>query len=118
MNKKTLLSAIAGVFSVVMAANAQIVDTYAFTMNLNIPRIYNNNDSLGYRKYQPQKLTGELLFVYSESYRKVDVKIKGLYNRTHKVGGKPVTYECYEYPYDDNQVLVVGIGSNKTLKFT
>lgn len=33
------------------------------------------------------------------------------------MGGKPVTYQCYEYPYDDNGVLVVGVGSNKTLKF-
>lgn len=117
MNKKTILSAIAGVFSVVMAANAQIVDTYDFTMHLYIPRVYDNMQSLGYRKYQPQTLKGQLMFIYSDDGETV-VKVKGLENRTHKVNGKRVTYECYEYPYDDNGVLVVGIGSNRTLKFT
>ena len=52
MNKKTILSAIAGVFSVVMATNAQIVDTYDFTMRLYVPRVYDNMQSLGYRRYQ------------------------------------------------------------------
>ena len=117
MNKKTILSAIAGVFSVVMAANAQIVDTYSCTMRLNVPRIYNNMESLGYRRYQPQTLKGELMFIYSDS-REIIVKVKGLENRTHKINGSRVTYKCYDWPYDDNQVLVVGIGSNKTGKFT
>ena len=32
-------------------ANAEYVQKYAFKMNLQIPRIYNNAESLGYRKY-------------------------------------------------------------------
>lgn len=115
MNKKIILSLVAGLLS--FAAIAQIVDTYSFTMRLNVPRVFNNMESLGYRKYQPQTLKGELLFIYAGPGETV-VKVKGLYNKTHKVNGKPVTYECWDWPYDDNQVLVVGIGSNKTLKFT
>ena len=116
MNKKTILSAIAA-FAFAMVANAQIVDTYSFTMHLYVPRIYDNMQSLGYRKYQHQTLKGELMFIYSDSEETV-VKVKGLENRTHKINGHRVTYKCYDWPYDDNQVLVVGIGSNKTGKFT
>ncbi len=57
------------------------------------------------------------MFIYSDSEDTV-VKVKGLENRTHKINGHRVTYKCYYWPYDDNQVLVIGIGSNKTGKFT
>ena len=57
------------------------------------------------------------MFIYSDSGETV-VKVKDLENRTHHINGNRVTYTCYEYPYDDNQILVVGIGNNKTLKFT
>ena len=115
MNKKIILSMVAGLLS--FAAIAQIVDTYSFTMKPNVPRVYNNMESLGYRRYQPQTLKGELLFIYAGPGETV-VKVKGLYNKTHKVNGKPVTYECEDWPYEDKWVLVVGVGSNKTLKFT
>lgn len=115
MHKKFILSLVAALLS--LAASAQIVDTYSFTMRLYVPRIYDNMESLGYRKYQPQTIKGELLFIYTDDGETV-VKVKGLENHTHRVNGKRVTYKCYDWPYDDNQVLVVGIGSNKTLKFT
>lgn len=38
----------------------QIVDTYKIKMSIYVPRIYDNYQSLGYRKYQKQSLTGEL----------------------------------------------------------
>ena len=57
------------------------------------------------------------MFIYSDSGETV-VKVKDLENRTHRINGNRVTYTCYEYPYDDNQNLVVGIGNNKTLKFS
>lgn len=96
---------------------AQIVDTYSFTMHLNVPRIYDNMQSLGYRKYQSQTLKGKLLFIYKDDGETL-VKVKDLVNRTHRINGKRVTYTCYDYPYEDNGILVVGIGSNRTLKFT
>lgn len=116
MNKKAILSALFAIFAMT-TASATIVDTYLFTMRLNIPRVYDNMQSLGYRKYQPQTLKGELLFIYTDSGETI-VKVKDLENRTHKVNGKRVTYTCYDYLYNDNGVLVVGVGSNKTLKFT
>lgn len=96
---------------------AQIVDTYSFTMHLNVPSIYDNMQSLGYRKYQSQTLKGKLLFIYKDDGETL-VKVKDLVNLTHRINGKMVTYTCYEYPYEDNGILVVGIGSNRTLKFT
>lgn len=31
--------------------------------------------------------------------------------------GKNITYKCSEYPYDDGDTLIVGVGSNMTLTF-
>ena len=61
-------------------------------------------------------MKGKLLLIYTDDGETV-VKVKDLENRTHKVNGKRVTYECYENFNDNNGVLVVGVGSNKTLKF-
>ena len=116
MNKKAILSALFAIFAMA-TASATVVDTYLFTMRLNVPRVYDNMQSLGYRKYQAQTLKGELFFIYTDSGETI-VKVKDLENRTHKVNGRKVTYTCYDYPYNDNGVLVVGVGSNKTLKFT
>lgn len=49
MNKKIILSMVAALLC--FAADAQIVDTYSFTMRLNVPRVFNNMESLGYRRY-------------------------------------------------------------------
>lgn len=99
-----------------MQASAQVVDTYKFTMNLKVPRIYDNMQSLGYRKLQSQRLVGELQFVYKND-GSVNVRVKNLVNKSHKIGGNCISYVCYEYPYDYHDPLVVGIGSNKTGKF-
>ena len=99
-----------------MQASAQVVDTYKFTMNLKVPRIYDNMQSLGYRKLQSQRLVGELQFVY-KSDGTTTVRVKNLVNKTHKINGIPISYVCYEFPYDYHEPLVVGIGSNKTGKF-
>lgn len=57
-----------------------------------------------------------MFIIYTDGQETL-VKVNGLENRTHKIGGKRVTYECSEIPYEDNGVLAVGVGSNKTLKF-
>ena len=112
---KTVVSGIfAGLVS--LASFAHVIDQYSFTMHLYVPRVYDNMQSLGYRKYQPQTLKGTLFVVYTDDGETL-VKVKGLENRTHKIGGKRVTYECYENINDNNGVLAVGVGSNKTLKF-
>lgn len=99
-----------------ITTNAQIVDTYRFTMNLKVPRIYDNMASKGYRKLQPQRLVGDLQFVYKTDGT-VKVRVKNLVNKSHKISGVPISYVCYEYPYEYHDALVVGIGSNKTGKF-
>ena len=113
---KTATIGLLAAFTSFASHGAAIVDSYDFTMRLNVPRIYDNMQSKGYRKYQPQTLKGTLLLIYPDSSEPI-VKVNGLRNLTHRIGGKMVTYECYEWPYDDNAVLTVGIGSNKTGKF-
>lgn len=94
----------------------QTIDTYSFKMSLRIPRIYNNMDSKGYRKYQRQVIQGELKFIYNDD-GSADIKVQNLYNKTHKINGRNITYECSEYPYESIPNLLVGVGSNKTMKF-
>lgn len=45
------------------------------------------------------------------------MKVNSLVNRTHRINGTPISYECYEYPYDYHDALVVGIGNNRTGRF-
>ena len=85
-------------------------------MNLKVPRIYDNMASKGYRKLQPQRLVGDLQFVYKDDGT-TTVRVKNLVNKTHKINGIPISYVCYDFPYDYHDPLVVGIGSNKTGKF-
>jgi hypothetical protein len=119
MKKKnnTLMRALLIVVSscVFAGSHAQIVDTYNFKMRLDVPRIYDNMQSRGYRKYQPQILKGELQFVYRDSSDVQDVRVRvlNLYNKTHKINGRNVTYICSDSPSDETS-LVVGVGSNKT----
>ena len=116
MNIKTFAAAGALTILAAFQSFATTVDSYNFTMRLQVPRIYDNMQSKGYRKYQPQTIVGTLFLIYSDDGETI-VKIKDLKNRTHKVNGKMVTYECHDWPYEDNGILVVAVGSNKTLKF-
>ena len=91
----------------------QTRDIYNFNMVLKVPRIYDNYQSMGYRKLQPQRLSGELHFIY-KSNGKTTVEVKNLKNKTHKINGVPITYICYKYPYQGHEPTMVAIGSNKT----
>ena len=108
MKKLVLLAALALASAHVAA---EIVDTYVFTMRLDVPRIYDNMQSLGRREYQTQTVTGELRIVYDEDgAASPKIEVDGLVNKTHKIGGKPITYtvEVKESP------SVVFLGSNRT----
>lgn len=94
------------------------VDTYRFRMRLQVPRIYNNTESLGYRKYQNQRIDGYLQFVYNDTTGKTKVRVKGLENITHKINGRRITYECYDYPYDGISCSISAVGNNRTGKFS
>ena len=58
MNKRSMLSAFSAALIFSFTATAQIVDVYSFRMLLYVPRIYNNMESMGYRKYQLQTISG------------------------------------------------------------
>ena len=113
---KNAIAVLSTTAMLVLSCIGQTVDTYSFKMNLKVPRIYNNGESLGYRKLEPQKLVGELQFIYNDD-GSVNVKVNKLENRTHKENGVPILYTCYDFPYENHNPLVVGIGSNKTGKF-
>ena len=93
------------------------VDEYKFTMYVYVPRIYDNNLSLGYRKYQRQKITGYLQIAYPNDGSRPTILVEDLVNKTHKLSNKAnITYKCKV----DSGVMyprVNLIGNNKTCKF-
>ena len=98
------------------ATNIVEVENYSLKLRLNVPRIYNNNESLGSRKYQSQLVVGTMQLYYDKSGQLVDVQFKDLVNRKHKLSnGKNVTYttalDSTVYPRFNV------IGSNKTKEF-
>ncbi len=126
----TLALAISVGFGVNLAANVDdeydyeepqvevaAVDTYIFTMHLAVPRIYDNAQSLGSRKYQSQTIKGEMLMMYGKDAKLVDVQFTNMVNKTHKLSnGKYVSYgrttlDTIIWPRFN------AIGSNKTGKF-
>lgn len=93
------------------------IDTYALTMRLSVPRIYNNTQSLGSRKYQSQLVKGKMLMLYNKSGDLVDVQFTNMVNKTHKLSnGKYVTYDR---TFLDTTIWprFNAIGNNKTEKF-
>lgn len=63
---------------------------------LYVPRIYNNSDSLGYRKYQRQRIVGKMAFGFSQDGKIVDVQFHDLINKTHRLSnGSHVTYKGF-----------------------
>ena len=117
--KKTILTVFA-VCALLFACNSQdsqiaATETYQLKLSLNVPRIYNNTQSLGYRKYQKQKIVGKMQLRFDKDGKLVDVKFIDLVNQTHKMSnGKNVVYKTeldIVYPKFNC------IGSNKTQKF-
>ena len=98
------------------STTATVVDTYKFKMRIDVPRIYENSLSLGYRKYQKQTLYGELQVRYPQGEDYVDFQVKGLYNKTHKVNGSSVKYDCFGW--NEGDWMAVAVGNNKTRKFS
>ena len=123
MKKKILTIALAALTLVagIAAYDAQdevwAQDVYDIKMHIYVPRIYDNNQSLGYRKYQSQSVQGEMLMQYNVYGQLIDVKFTNMVNRTHKMAnGKNVTYNAF-LDYDKQWPKFNAIGSNKTLKF-
>ena len=118
LNKICLMTFVA-LTSIVSSIKAEVVDVYDFKMSLKIPRIYNNSSSLGYRKYQIQTIKGYLIFSYRNRNSIPLISVCSLYNKTHKINGNSITYECevdnegdYFYP------RISYVGNNRLNKFT
>lgn len=75
-------------FACSTAFSACCTEVYDLYIDVKVPRVYDNSDSLGYRKYQSQRLQGVLYADADGAY------VTGLYNRKHKVGGINVRYTC------------------------
>ena len=96
----------------------QIVDIYNLTMQLKVPQVVENTQSLGKRLYRTQKITGNLLVHYDIDQESVEmIELTNLTNHSFKVGGKKVTYKAL--PDFESMVPCIwnAIGSNKTLVF-
>ncbi len=118
--KKLILSIIAAlVVTSTQAAAYQVVDVYNFKMILKVPRVYDNMQSLGYRKYQTQLVTGTLKLAYKSNgkWDRPTVVVSSLVNKSHKLSnGKHVTYDTIidtDAVYPRFNV----IGNNKTCVF-
>lgn len=96
---------------------ATYVQRYKLKMQLNIPRVYNNTKSLGYRKYQSQSISGTMYLEYDKSGNFIGMSFSNFVNRTHVLSsGKNVMYDCF-LDTSKRQPTLVAIGSNKTQKF-
>lgn len=121
--KKLLFALLSAVCLGVSADESEytgVTDVYKFSMSLKVPRIYNNNCSLGYRKYQGQNITGYLKIKYPNvaagESGQPEITITGLENKTHKINGKNITYKV-TVGYDGPMTRVNLIGDNKKDEF-
>lgn len=97
----------------VYATERPVTDVYDFKMIVEVPRVYDNMESLGYRKYQRQLITGRMTVTYDTSGESRPVVSFGkLVNKTHKVNGENVEYDVTIQNSVTPRVNV--IGSNKT----
>lgn len=94
----------------------QSVDVYDFRMRVKVPRIYNNTQSRGERKWQTQIISGEMHVDYDTDGLAPVITFKNCVNQTHVIDGKHVTYLC-EQGYDEVIRRWVVMGSNRTGTF-
>ena len=112
MNTTTRMLSIAATALLSMFACAK--DVFDVTLSLNVPRVYQNEQSQGYRKIQRQTVKGEMTWEYGADGRISDVRFSGFVNRTHVMSnGRNVTYDV-----DIDRLVSTPrfnlIGSNKT----
>jgi len=91
------------------------IDIYSFCLNLKVPQVLDNTKSLGYRKYQTQRIKGDMYIKWLDD-GSFAIEFGNLKNSRFKVNGAYVTYKGYE----DSDVVYTRynyIGSNKTEAF-
>lgn len=91
------------------------MDTYGLTLSLKVPQVLSNTTSQGYRKYQNQKIKGNMNIIWmsDDSFR---IEFDNLVNKTFYVSGGKVTYQGIV----DREVVYTRfnwIGSNLTDSF-
>ena len=91
------------------------MDTYTLTLHLRVPQVFANTTSQGYRKYQVQRIKGDMNIIWM-SDGTFSFEFDKLVNNTFKVGGSKVTYTGFEgremvYPRFN------WIGNNRTDSF-
>lgn len=91
-------------------------DEYDFRVRLQVPQVFNNTTSQGYRAYRPQVISGPM-FVDWLSDGRFRIDFGKLVNAHFKVQGANVTYKT-EVLSDFVFPRFVYIGNNKTDKFT
>lgn len=114
---KNLLKTIGILALGLFATFASAKDVFDFKMTLKVPRVYNNERSLGFRKYQKQIIKGEMVFDYDQDGSLTNVQFRNVYNKTHKLSsGNNVTYDTKIDP-DVMYPRFVAIGDNRKRKF-
>lgn len=113
---KHILAVILSLVSTSVLFADTTVDVYKFKMKVKVPRIYDNTQSLGQRKWQSQTIVGEMHVDYNTDDIAPVIRFTNCVNRTHKIDGKNVTYLC-EQGYDDVVRRWVVMGNNKTGAF-
>ena len=84
---------------------------YAVTMSLYVPRVYDNTASLGKRVYKHQRIVGTAVVSRVEGEIEPDIAFE-LVNRSHKVNGRCVDYDC-----EVSLARWHVVGDNRTDKF-
>lgn len=110
--RELLAAAAAPVAAVLVPAKADQAgpqELWDLRMTLYVPRIYDNMESQGSRRYQRQLLRGYVRVTPADGVEP-EVEVLELENWTHKVNGRRVTYTSL--PAEN--VLWHAIGSNRT----
>lgn len=90
-------------------------DVYDVKLYADMPRVYDNMSSIGYRKYQRQQIVGQMYVMYDKNDQ-ITLWFSQFTNKTYKINGDPVTYEVL---FDSESLHNFSwCGNNKTGKFT
>lgn len=116
------------ILAAILAAVCSIVDVYNFTASVQVPRVYDNSESLGYRKNQMQTIKGAMAVIYNSDpslesgWERPRIEFLWLTNQTHKVNGVKIGYSCMVNNegdmFDGPMTRVNAIGDNKKDTFT
>ena len=103
-----------GMLVCAQVCSSAIVDEYTLKMYVYVPRIYNNTQSLGYRKYQRHMIQGTLKLTYEAGSVRPTITITNLVNKTHKINGNCITYTTIVDGGDVVYPRINVIGNNRT----